>query len=100
MSYNYTITSEAQTLSEIMGDAYDGTKSYTIYVNQCAPAVLQIIPADEDGGQLAPYDGSRGIELPEFTNVATAIGAMSGDAAYYKSSTNSDINVFIMEYSS
>jgi len=93
---NYTVTSTAQTLEDIMGTDFDDSKSYNIHVNQCSPAVLQFIPGTKTGGTLDAYDGSRGIEYPEYTDLSAVANT---DEIYFKSSTNNDIDIYVEEVS-
>lgn len=90
---NYAITSTAQTLDDIMGADYDNTKTYSLHINQCAPAVLSVIPATKTGSTVDPYDGSAGKQYKEFSDIS---GITNGEEIYFKSTSN-DINVFIEE---
>ena len=93
---NYTVTDTAQTLETIMGTDFDDSKSYNIHINQCAPAILGLIAGTVgDGGKLEAYDGSRGIEYKEFSDITNFA---NGDTTYFKSSLNS-IDIFVEEVS-
>lgn len=93
---NYTVTPTAQTLEDIMGTDFDDSKSYNIHVNQCAPGVLQVIPATKTGAEIDPYDGSRGLEYPAFSDLSNIADA---DEIYFKSSSNSSIDIYVEEVS-
>lgn len=92
---NYTVTTTAQTLDTIMGNAFDSSKDYIIYVNDNTPSVLAIIPSEYESGTttVKAYDGSRGIEKPSFTSYE--IG--KNGATTYLKSTNSNISIFVEE---
>lgn len=90
---NYTITNTAQTLDDVMGADFDNTKTYSIHINQCAPAVLSVVPATKTGSTVDPYDGSAGKQYKEFSDIT---GIASGDEIYFKS-TNGNIDVYIEE---
>ena len=92
---NYIVTTTAQTLDTIMGADFDDTKSYIIHVNDNTPSVLAIIPSEYESGTttVKPYDGSRGIERPSFSDYE--IG--KNGATTYLKSTNSDIDIYIAE---
>ena len=93
---NYTVTSTAQTLETIMGADFDDSKTYNIHINACAPAVLGVIPGSLDGNsKLEAYDGSRGFEFKEFSDIN---GFANGDTTYFKS-TGNDIDIFVEEVS-
>lgn len=83
---NYTVTTTAQTLDTIMGDDFDGSKSYIIHVNNNAPSVLSIIPTGEDG---------RGYEIQSFADYD--IG--KDGASYDLKSSFTNIDICIIEKS-
>ena len=93
---NYIVTNVAQTLEDIMGTDFDDSKSYNIHINQCAPAVLQVIPGTKTGGTLDEYDGSRGLEYSQFTDLNNLANT---DEIYFKSSTTNNIDIFVEEVS-